>query len=279
MDFKYNGKELEESLGYGMYEYEARHYDATIARFVTIDPLAEDYSFQTPYAYAINDPVRYIDKFGMGPDDLILTGKAEDIAKAVENINSGLGGDYASVDSNGKVTLNVTDEQAENFTEEQKGFFNEISKPINSDQDTTIKIVSGDEEIIGGGYKGSVIDIDDVNNFGTSDEAMTKYSVMAHEIVEQYEKQVLGNDEYVNDEGNGAHQNAMQTEKAVTGYTRGETKFSDRTFTKRTRRGKSGFGTVTYYVRSYTAEIPYTKDGKTVTVKYSVVNGNVVAKD
>ena len=58
-----------------MYEYEARHYDAAIARFVTIDPLAEDYSYQNPYAYAVNNPIFFIDKLGMGPhgpgDDLL----------------------------------------------------------------------------------------------------------------------------------------------------------------------------------------------------------------
>lgn len=64
----YNGKELEESLGYNMYEYEFRHYDAAIGRFVTIDPLAENYAFQTPYAYAANNPIFFIDKLGMGPD-------------------------------------------------------------------------------------------------------------------------------------------------------------------------------------------------------------------
>ncbi|WP_461587605.1 RHS repeat domain-containing protein, partial [Winogradskyella sp.] len=74
--YKYNGKELEESLGYGMYEYEARHYDPWTARFVTVDPLAEDYNFQTPYAYAANDPVRFIDKLGMGPEDIIVLGNS-----------------------------------------------------------------------------------------------------------------------------------------------------------------------------------------------------------
>ncbi|QMU63346.1 MAG: hypothetical protein GKR88_02995 [Flavobacteriaceae bacterium] len=66
--FKYNGKGLEESLGYAMYEYEARHYDAALGRFVTIDPLAEDYSYQSTYVYAINNPIRFIDKLGMGPE-------------------------------------------------------------------------------------------------------------------------------------------------------------------------------------------------------------------
>ncbi|WP_369680374.1 RHS repeat-associated core domain-containing protein [Winogradskyella luteola] len=70
--YKYNGKELEEALGYDMHEYEARHYDAALGRFVKIDPLAEDYSFQSTYAYAVNDPIRFIDKLGMGPDDIIV---------------------------------------------------------------------------------------------------------------------------------------------------------------------------------------------------------------
>ncbi|GAA3594118.1 hypothetical protein GCM10022396_09130 [Flavivirga amylovorans] len=68
LKYKYNGKELEEALDYDMYEYEARHYDAALGRFVTVDPLAEDYSFQSPYAYAVNNPIFFIDKLGMGPD-------------------------------------------------------------------------------------------------------------------------------------------------------------------------------------------------------------------
>ncbi|TPV31157.1 hypothetical protein FJ651_15450 [Paucihalobacter ruber] len=65
---KYNGKELEESLGYEIYEYEARHYDPALGRFMTVDPLAEDYLFQSAYVYAVNSPIFFIDKLGMGAD-------------------------------------------------------------------------------------------------------------------------------------------------------------------------------------------------------------------
>ena len=48
------------------YDYGARWYDASGGRFTSVDPLAEDYSFQSPYAYATNNPVLLRDILGMG---------------------------------------------------------------------------------------------------------------------------------------------------------------------------------------------------------------------
>ena len=48
-------------------DYGARFYDPAICRFSTIDPKAEEYNFQTPYAYAANDPIKHIDQNGENP--------------------------------------------------------------------------------------------------------------------------------------------------------------------------------------------------------------------
>ncbi|WP_020529773.1 DUF6443 domain-containing protein [Flexithrix dorotheae] len=69
--FQYNGKEKQEEFGLNWSDYGFRMYDQAIARFTTLDPLAEDYSFQSPFVYAANNPIRYTDFMGMGPDDKV----------------------------------------------------------------------------------------------------------------------------------------------------------------------------------------------------------------
>ena len=54
---KYNGKELDRIHGLDLYDYGARHYDATIGQFTTMDPLCEKYYHISPYAYCGGNPV------------------------------------------------------------------------------------------------------------------------------------------------------------------------------------------------------------------------------
>ncbi|WP_422106031.1 DUF6443 domain-containing protein [Winogradskyella sp.] len=59
--FKYQSQELMESLGYNMYEFILRHYDAAIGRFVTTDPYEQ---FMSPYVAMGNNPVISFDPDG-----------------------------------------------------------------------------------------------------------------------------------------------------------------------------------------------------------------------
>jgi len=63
--YQYNGKELTSEFGLNWNDYDFRKYDPAIGRFTTNDPLIEAYSFQTPYAYAGNDPIAKIDFLGL----------------------------------------------------------------------------------------------------------------------------------------------------------------------------------------------------------------------
>jgi RHS repeat-associated protein len=54
---KYQGQELQDELGLGWYAFKWRNYNPEIARFMSIDPLTEDYEDYTPYQFASNQPV------------------------------------------------------------------------------------------------------------------------------------------------------------------------------------------------------------------------------
>lgn len=62
--YKYNGKELQTELGLDHYDYGMRFYDPVIARFTTIDPMAEKYKRWSTYTYSLNNPIKYVDPRG-----------------------------------------------------------------------------------------------------------------------------------------------------------------------------------------------------------------------
>jgi len=63
--YLYNGKEFIEAHGVNEYDYGFRGYYAPIGRFTSIDPLAEQCPWQSPYAYAGNNFVNNIDWMGL----------------------------------------------------------------------------------------------------------------------------------------------------------------------------------------------------------------------
>ncbi|MGN7758086.1 DUF6443 domain-containing protein [Chryseobacterium sp. 22532] len=62
--YKYNGKELQET---GMYDYGWRNYMPDLGRWGVIDPMAENMPRHSPYNYAFNNPIKYIDIDGLAP--------------------------------------------------------------------------------------------------------------------------------------------------------------------------------------------------------------------
>lgn len=79
--YKYNGKELDRKGGLDWYDHGARMYDAALGRWHTVDPLSEQYYWNTPYSYCGSNPVNYIDPFGM---DYWSTNNPDEIARFMD---------------------------------------------------------------------------------------------------------------------------------------------------------------------------------------------------
>ncbi len=59
-----NGKEIDRMHGANWYDYGARIYDPVLGRWHKVDPLAEKYPHESPYIYAGNNPIIFIDPDG-----------------------------------------------------------------------------------------------------------------------------------------------------------------------------------------------------------------------
>lgn len=65
--YLYNGKEFNAELGYNLYDYGARWYDASVGRFISVDPLAHKLPSWSPYAAMACNPIMFFDPDGAFP--------------------------------------------------------------------------------------------------------------------------------------------------------------------------------------------------------------------
>jgi|GEM_PF-3359985 RHS repeat-associated protein len=69
--YGFNGKDKSNEVnGTGVdYDYGARIYDSRLGRFLSKDPLSDDFPAWSPYVFAMNNPIRFTDDGGLGVGD------------------------------------------------------------------------------------------------------------------------------------------------------------------------------------------------------------------
>ena len=215
-------------------------YDPSLARFMTLDPLAESYLVQSPYVYAANNPILYIDYMGMGPWSDFWGA----VGNGITNISTGLANGLTNVGTKlsqtaSNVAMNFTRSGAEETVAAGMNFIDEVqvvgvSGVVSNAVDAKIESVTSDVETIvndplsqetweivgetagwiGIGFLTSEISIADdiVGTISVADDIVTK-RVSSKTLRKKWEKST--GKEWPKEPGNSARNQSVSHKKAL----------------------------------------------------------------
>ena len=102
--YKYQGQERQDELNLNWDSFKWRNYDYAIGRFMSVDPLSEEYHWQTVYAFASNEVVVGPELEGMeNPEGVDNRNRTKDSDGLLTQFMNGLKGIHKLINGEGKI--------------------------------------------------------------------------------------------------------------------------------------------------------------------------------